>query len=49
MKSLWRGTKVPQRLHFQTLLVAFFIAISGRLGLPLKVYRVTECMRMRGG
>jgi hypothetical protein len=41
-KSLWRGTEVPQRLHFQTLGVACFHSHLKKVAVRLKVCRETD-------
>jgi hypothetical protein len=46
-KSLWRGTEVPQRLHFQTLGVAIFHGHLKKVRVMSKVYRKTEYVRIR--
>jgi hypothetical protein len=45
-KSLWRGTEVPQRLYFQTLRAASFHGQLQKVAVMLKVYRVSEYMRI---
>ena len=43
-KSLWKGTEVPQRLHFQTLGVALLHGHLKKVVVMLKVDRVTELL-----
>jgi hypothetical protein len=46
-KSLWRGTKVPQRLHFQTLQTPFFHGHLKKVRVMLKVDRKTDLSEIR--
>jgi hypothetical protein len=46
-KSLWRGTEVPQRLHFQTLRAALFHGQLRKVRVTLKVNWKTDLSEIR--
>ena len=46
-KSLWRGTEIPQRLHFQALLVAFFHGHLKKVRVMLKVDRKSDLSEIK--